>query len=48
MNDPRLELHFEQVSDAMLALLVDEVLALREAAAAVLGHLDGLALGHHD
>ena len=43
-----LELEFEEVSDACLALVVHQVLTLGETAARVLGHLDGRALWHHN
>lgn len=41
------EAHLQQVAQAALALLVDEVLALGERGTAEFGAGHGLALGHH-
>jgi len=40
------KLHGQHVSDPSLALLIEQVLALSEAAVFILGHLHWLALGH--
>ncbi len=43
-----LELELQQVTDAHLTLLIDEVLAVHEGAALVLSNVDGLAARHDD
>ena len=45
MND--LEVHEEQVSNSVLALPVDEILALAEMATGAIGVVLGFTLGNH-